>query len=388
MKKIVIANEMGGGWGHLLPIYPLVLEFIQRGFHVSLLCRDDVKAADVFKDLEVEIEKTPPWLADKSGFSLNYAQNLWGNGYWDEKALGIHFAWWTDRFNNLKPCFVLSDYAPTALLAALALGIPRGAFGTGFTLPPMTTPMPGLHPWINTPERVMARSEQSVLEAVQTIVPRVGSIAGIFKDALRFLEIFPEMDHFDQRPDDTYWGPVLGSVAGTDPGWPEGEGPRIFIYLSSVNRCLDALVNHVKKEGFPTVCIVSGLSESEHKGMESPTFRQQKSFVDLHKAASQCDIAVTQGGMHTSAAMLLAGKRLLICPEQLEQMLLAYRLKQRGLCECLSFFSEADNVKDVLNKTVHSAGLDAGTEAFSRKYSGYDPARTVKEMVMLCLSSI
>jgi UDP:flavonoid glycosyltransferase YjiC (YdhE family) len=388
MKKIVIANEMGGGWGHLLPIYPLVQEFIQRGFHVSLLCRDDVKAAHVFKDLEVEIEKTPPWLVGKSGFSLNYAQNLWGNGYWDEKTLGNHFAWWTDRFKTLKPCFVLSDYAPTALLAALTLGIPRGAFGTGFTLPPMTTPMPGLHPWINTPEKVMVRSEQTVLKAIQAIVPRIESIAGIFEDALRFLEIFSEMDHFDPRPDETYWGPVLGSVAGTVPGWPDGKGPRIFIYLSSVNRCLDALVSHIKKEGFPTVCIVSGLSESEYKNMESPTFRLHRSFVDLHKAASQCDIAVTQGGMHTSSAMLLAGKQLLICPEQLEQTLLSYRLKQRGLCEFVSFFTEPDKVGERFDEVVASVELRNNAAAFSSKYAGYDSSQTAKEMVDICLKRI
>jgi UDP:flavonoid glycosyltransferase YjiC (YdhE family) len=386
MTKIVLAQELGGGWGHLLPLRSLAHEFIQCGCRVSLLCRDDVKAATVFQRMDVSIEKTPSWVIDKTGFSLNYAQNLWGNGYRDSRMLEAHFTWWTDRLQHLKPGFILSDYAPTALLAALSLGIPRGAFGTGFTLPPMVTPMPGLHPWIKTPTDVLSCSEETVLEAIRKLVPRLSSIAGIFEGAERFLEIFPEMDHFEFRPSENYAGPLLGALSGSEIIWPEGSGGRVFIYLSSINRCLDSLINHVKKRDFPTVAIISGLSESERKAMESPTLKLSDSFVDLHKAASQCDMAVTQGGIHTSAAMLLEGVRLLICPEQLEQTLLAYRLKQKGLCDFVSFFTEQDKVGERFDNVASSLDLGRKAADFSTKYAGYDSSETAKEMVKICLN--
>lgn len=388
MTKIVLAQEMGGGWGHLLPLRSLAREFIQCGCRVSLLCRDDVKAATVFQEMDVSIEKSPSWVVNRTGFSLNYAQNLWGNGYKDSRMLEAHFAWWTDRLQRLKPDFILSDYAPTALLAALSLGIPRGAFGTGFTLPPMITPMPGLHPWINTPAEVLSFSEKTVLEAVRKLVPRLSSIAGIFEGAERFLEIFPEMDHFEFRPSENYAGPVLGALSGPEIIWPEGSGDRIFIYLSSINRCLDSLINHIKKRALPTVAVISGLPESEKKAMESPTLRLSDSFVDLHKAAAQCNMAVTQGGIHTSAAMLLAGVRLLICPEQLEQTLLAYRLKQRGLCDFVSFFTEPDKVGERLDDVASSLELERKAADFSTKYAGYDSSETAKEMVKICLNRV
>ena len=101
--------------------------------------------------------------------------------------------------------------------------------------------------------------------------------------------------------------------------------------------------------------------------MESPTLRLYSSLVDLSRAASECDIAVTQGGVHTSATMLLSGVRLLICPEQLEQTLLAYRLHKSGLCQFVSFFSDANKVKERFDEAVQSADLREKCRGFCLK---------------------
>jgi len=96
MTRVVLANEMGGGWGHLLPLRAIANEFIQRGCNVLLMCRDCEKAADAFGDMDIAIaiEQSPAWKVRKTGFSLNYAQCIWGNGYWDEERFQTHLAWW------------------------------------------------------------------------------------------------------------------------------------------------------------------------------------------------------------------------------------------------------------------------------------------------------
>ena len=238
MGRIVLANEMGGGWGHLLPLRAIADEFIQRGCNVSLLCRDYDKAASAFGDMGVAIEQSPAHKLSKTGFSLNYAQNLWGNGYWNNEMLGAHFQWWSDRFRNLQPDFILADYAPTALLSAMSLDIPRGAIGTGFTLPPMTTPLPFLHPWLDSPVKELSDIEDRVLATIRRHVPSVRSVAGIFEGAERFLLALPELDHFEVRSSEKYIGPVFGLASYPELAWPEGSGPRVFIYLSAANRCL------------------------------------------------------------------------------------------------------------------------------------------------------
>jgi len=386
MDRIIFANEMGGGWGHLLPLRAIADEFIQRGCNVSLLCHDYNKAASAFRDTGIVIEQSPAHKPRKTGFSLNYAQNLWRNGYWNNEILGAHFQWWSDRFRNLQPDFILADYAPTALLSAMSLDIPRGAIGTGFTLPPMTTPLPFLHPWLDSPVKELSDIEDRVLGIIRRHVPSVRSVAGIFEGAERFLLALPELDHFEVRLSEKYIGPVFGSASYPELAWPEGSGPRVFIYLSAANRCLGGLMDHLRRSGLPALGYIRDLPESDRKLLESPTLHLSGSLVDLDRAAAECDIAVTQGGYHTSARMLLSGARLLICPEQLEQTLFAYQLQKRGLCEFISFFSEADKVKERFDVVVTSAELEKNASTFAAKYAGYDSSQTVKKIVQICLN--
>ncbi len=387
MAKVVLANEMGGGWGHLLPLCLIAREFIQHGCEVSLICRDRERAEIAFHGLAVALEEPPAWQLNRTGFSLNYAQNLWGNGYWDPETLDLHFKWWSERFRRLKPSFILTDYAPTALLAAMSHYIPRGAFGTGFTLPPMLTPMPSLHPWLPVSNEALLMAEERVLDSIRKYTPSLPSIADIFQGALRFLEIFPEMDHYEYRLTEKYSGPALGSASGSEVKWPEGSGSRVFIYLSSANRCLSDLIRHIKKLGLPALGYIRGLPEDYRKEMESPTLRLSGDLLDLDRAASECQIGVTQGGMHTTAKMLLAGVPLLICPEQLEQTLLGFRLQQMGLCRYVSFFSGADKAAERFDEVCQSLELKQNVRDFASKYARYDAAMTVKAIANECLDA-
>jgi UDP:flavonoid glycosyltransferase YjiC (YdhE family) len=85
--------------------------------------------------------------------------------------------------------------------------------------------------------------------------------------------------------------------------------------------------------------------------------------------------------------MLLAGVPLLVCPEQLEQTLLAFRLNQRGLCEWLSPWSDPGQVVERLDGLVSSADLAGHVASFAGKYAGYDPAATVKAVTRACLEA-
>jgi hypothetical protein len=251
----------------------------------------------------------------------------------------------------------------------------------------MTTPMPFLHPWLDSPVKALSDIEDRVLATIRRLVSSLSSVAGIFEGAERFLLAFPELDHFEVRSSEKYTGPVFGLMSYPELEWPEGSGPRVFIYLSAANRFLGTLMNHLKKNGIPAFAYIRDLPESDRKLLESPTLHMSSNLVNLDRAAAECDIAVTQGGFHTSARMLLSGTRLLICPEQLEQTLLAYQLQKRGLCEFISFFSETDKVKERFDTVAASAELGKNAGDFAAKYAGYDSSQTVKKIVQICMNT-
>lgn len=385
--RIILSSEMGGGWGHLLPLRALAREFIQEGAKIIFLVREGEKAKGVFAELGVEVISIPEWTVNKTGFSLNYSQCVWGNGYWDQKRFQAQFAWWVDQFRTLKPNFVLSDFSPTALLAAQATGVPRGAIGTGFTLPPPVFPMPSLHPWLAINHEPLFAAEAQLVASIQKTIPGVRTAADLFSGASRFLTVFPELDHFEDRPWERYWGPILEKVIDHGFHWPETDGPRVFLYINSVNRCLAGLLDHLRRLEFPVVGHVAGLADPERRALESRTLKLCPSLVDLERAAREADLAVTQGGLHTTATLLLAGIPLLLCPEQLEQTLLAYRLDRRGLCEWLSPWTDPGQVGKRFDRLLSAAELAGNVAAFAGKYAGYEPAATVRAVAQACLEA-
>ncbi len=386
--RIVLASEMGGGWGHLLPLRIIAREFIRQGAEVVLLARDAVKAKKAFSGLNGAIHPLPAWTMRKTGFSVNYAHCLWGNGYWQRERFEEHLHWWIERLQTLGASFVLSDFSPTALLAARVRGLPRGAIGTGFTLPPPVSPLPSLHPWLNLTQKELAVAEAPVLATVQSVLPDVHALSDLFAGAMRFLTIFPELDHFACRPCEKFWGPILDQASEDGFNWPEAAGPKIFLYLNSLNRCLNHLLDHLRRLAVPVVGYIGGITESERQALASPTLKLSCSLVSLEQAAREADYAVTQGGLHTTAAMLLAGVPTLICPEQFEQVLFAFRLNQQGLCEWLSPWTDSGQVGKRFDRLVSSANPVKNVAAFSEKYSGYDPAATVSAVVRACLEAV
>lgn len=387
MWRIVIAFEMGGGWGHLLPLRAIAREFVRRGCQVTVLCRAAEKARGVFSGMGIAVEQAPAWEMRKVGFSLNYAHCVWGNGYWDKEMFRAHFRWWTKRFRSLRPDYVLTDFAPTALLVALTMDLPRGAVGTGFTLPPLTVPAPSLHPWLEIGENELSRYEEALAATVKGSHPSVACAADIFRGAERFLTIVPETDHYGDRLSDEYWGPLFEKGSDGVCPWPDGNGLKVFFYLSGANRCLSELTGHFRKRGLLAVGHVRDLPETRRAVMESPTVRLCGSLIDDARASSECDLAVTHGGFHTTVRMLFSGVPLLLCPEQLEQAVLAYRLHKRGLCEFVSFFTEPDRVAERFDSVASSAVLRRNAALFAEKYAGYDPEQTVREIVHACLGA-
>ncbi len=384
---VVIASEMGGGWGHLLPLRAIAREFIRRDGKVVVLSGELDKARDVFAELSVEVAPSPGWTVRKTGFSLNYAQCLWGNGYWEAGRLQAHFAWWVERFRALKPRFVLTDFAPTALLAARAEGLPRGAIGTGFTMPPPVVPMPSLHPWLKIGREELAAAEALLVAAVREVFPGFRDVADLFAGAARFLTVFPEFDHFAGRRNEEYRGPVLEVASDGGFEWPAGEGPKVFIYLGAGNRSLAELLDHIRRLGLPALGHIRGLPDSERRALESPTLKLSGSLIDIRRAAREADLAVTPGGLSTTTCMLLAGVPLLLCPGQLEQALLAYRLNRRGLCEWLHPWSEPARVREKFDRLLQAPEPARRAGAFAEKYAAYESADTVAGVVGECLEA-
>ena len=235
MRRILFCWELGGGYGHLYPLLPFLLEFKRLGHDVGVAVKNLARAEEVFGRHEIKVLQAPTWWTPERSFpiSVNYAQNLFRNGYWYSPALTGNLKAWLNLFDIWQPDLVFADHAPTALLAARSAGIPRAAVGSGFVLPPSLSPMPSLQPWFPIPQEVLDTREKEVLDQINSVLKALGftildCVADLFEGTEIFLTTFPELDHYGPRSDVRYWGPIVSSGNGIEVNLGEKGGQKSF----------------------------------------------------------------------------------------------------------------------------------------------------------------
>ena len=194
MTRVLCCWELGGGFGHLFRLAPIGLELARRGCQVVYAIPDVARGAALLQTHAYRILHAPVWQAPPKEHSLSqtYSKNLLRNGYWHRESLRNQLQGWLALFDDAQPDVILAEHAPSALLAARKAGLPRVAMGTGFSLPPLTAPMPGLQPWFTLPERYLIKSEKEFLECVNPVLRDLGAsaltaVADVFEGAIQLL---------------------------------------------------------------------------------------------------------------------------------------------------------------------------------------------------------
>lgn len=387
MSRILCCWELGGGFGHLYPLVPFLSAFDQQGIEVGFATQNLARAEQVIGRFNVKLMQSPVWQTPSRSFSLslNYAQNLFRNGYCHLPSLKGNLKAWLSLFEIWQPDLIIADHAPTSILAAKLLEIPRAAMGSGFILPPCSSPMPSIHPWFSIPHHNLLVKEKECLNQINKALTALGCrhisvLADIFEGAELFLTTFPELDHYGPRQDIRYWGPVLSVENGIEPSWREGSGKKIFMYLNYHYRFLYQILTRIKEIGLPTFAVIRDMPEKAAKEWEGGNIKISTEPVNLKKAIEQSHFFITHGGVNTGSFILLSGKPLLILPEHLEQCLWGYRISKRKLGIMINWFSPRPDFSKKLNELLNHKNTLNAVSAFANKYKDYASDKTVQEI--------
>lgn len=346
-KTILFAWEVGGGLGHLMQMRPLVEDLTAAGHCVVVALRHLDRAVEAFGHAGVFYMQAPYAAPRPPRFpqAAAYAPHLVNLGFGDDEGLFGHASAWRNLIRTVAPDLIVFDYAPTALLASRVFPVRRATIGSGFCMPPddgqPATPDGGGRAWAALRPAVAARrpgpvrdAEAEVLTHINWVLsnwgrPPLARLGQLFADVdEQFLTTLPELDHFRERPQAGYWGPVLSS-GGDAPDWPTAAGKRVFVYLKNSPDAEDVL-GALKRAGCPTVAYVEGLSPAMRKRVEAPTVQLSPRRVGVAQAARECDLAVLNGGHGVTSEMLLAGKPMVLVPLVLEQQQTARAVERLG----------------------------------------------------------
>ena len=384
MARYLFAWELGGDYGHLARLLPVALDLRSRGHEVVLAVRDLMGAEKLLTPHGLTYFQAPLWLRKVTQLpaAISYPELLMRFGFLNATALtGICKAW-RNLIAQLKPDAVVLDHAPTALLATRGLSVARANFGTGFCIPPHVRPMPHFRWW---QRENMARLDDSERHAVATAnqvlveldAPTMLGMGELSECDDTLMCTFAELDHYPERNENDYLGPIFSLGQGVNLPWPEATGPRVFAYLKPEYAGLDAILAALHTSGARVLAHVPGAARQTLQKFSNKSMVVSPDPLDIHHMRAECDLAICHGGAGTTAAMLLAGKPLIVFPMQMEQTMGAHRLAAMGAGIALTAEASAQMPR-LLRKALTDTALSQAAQAFANRYQGYDQNQTIR----------
>jgi UDP:flavonoid glycosyltransferase YjiC (YdhE family) len=385
--KVFYAWEIGEDLGHITQFLPLALELRRRGHDVVTALRELPRAENIIGRHGITMLQAPMWQGDllDPPQPLSYAEILFFFGYIDASRLIAMIKAWIGLISLIEPDIIIADHAPTALVAARVLGMPRTTMGPGFFLPPATAPLPNMRPWLNvSPERLIL-SDQRVLSTINVVLDTLSAqplerLSDIFDCSKHFLTTFPELDPYRSRSPMQYYGPILGPAEGAVPEWPQGRGPKVFAYLKPHYQELEEVFDTLAAFECRSAAFIGGLPTQ----IQNKTISISHRPYDIKRAALECNFGVCHGGHGTTCELLLKGKPLLLLPMQLEQYLTARRVSDAGAGVIVDRENPHRDFRAAVDQLINNPNLARRAREFAERYAGSTTLSTVTRIASEC----
>jgi UDP:flavonoid glycosyltransferase YjiC (YdhE family) len=374
---------LGGGLGHLVPLRAIAVGLRKRGHSVVLAVSDLAAAGEVVPDFPC---LPAPLHVPPAGRTIvepsTFADILHNAGCGDARVMNGLVRAWQAIFALVKPDVVAMDFSPMALVALQGSGLRGVLLSSGHTCPPDVAPLPDLCQWRdNYPDRlrrtetqVLARLNDQLASQQQQPLARVAQLYARVEECIHLT--FRELDHYQNRGDATYWG-ILPEMPAAPPSWPEGARPRVFTYLKPLASMRPILAELARRE-LATVAYVPQ-ADRGHKPPLPATLRISSEPVDMCRAAAECDLAVLNTGLYTTARMLLAGKPILAVPISGEQHVVATNAARIGAAVRVS--DEPEDIRHGLDQMLASDRYGEAARAFAARYADFESLEMLEKLL-------
>ena len=386
MATFLCAWEFGGGLGHLMRLWSIAEQLEGLNHRVIFVVKSLQRARFLieagFECLQVPISK--PLFGVSPPNSM--AQILARRGYSDVNKLEAMVCEWIKIYRKTKPDLILTDYAPTAILAARKGLIPVVAVGNGFVFPPRDRWACNLRPWLV--DESLREIEKHIILNVNQVAKSQG-FAGINKTAElfygnnNFIYDLPETDIYKRsqccyvlKKDEPNGFPI--------PKWKSKNKIKIAGYLKKGFKENQRIISALSEMDVEAKIVVPGMQNVEQPKADNITLYRRP--IDLSALISGSNAVLFHAGS-TIKEVILKGKVSLLAPMQLEQFHYAQRMEKNGFGEMINFkLSDlTSQFKEVLNNHHYIRNVDAVKEKYSQSgnwCSSYDMARKISALVL------
>lgn len=325
---VLLASELGYGFGHIRPLLTLATALDAVGFDPVLAVPNLIEVWPLTASIPYPVVQAPRGPDHKRvipppGFLAGFTDILAANGYASIDELLPLVCGWDRLLEWLEPVLLIADYAPTATLAAVGV-TSTVTIGGGFEVPP--THQPTFPKLLEDGQVIMP--ESAVLAVVQETQRRRGrpvpeTLPGAFPGA-RFVTSIPELDPYAARR----LGGIMGPLDPLPRPLPRATRGGYFAYLNSTpgTHLLAVELGKMGGEGEVYLRGASPEIRAELRAARVPIIDQPRPWIDV---LTERACVLHHGGIGTTQATAAAGRPQILLPEHLEQLLTAHLLDER-----------------------------------------------------------
>lgn len=382
--RVLAATELGGNWGHLLRIRPLLETLRRRGHDCALATSEPAAAARMFAGEQVEIFACPSLNRTHpvpAGLRFkHYVQILEHCAFGSDGVLESNLRQWAALIRRVRPDVMLAEFSPMALLVAHLCRIPVVQVPIGWEAPPAGEVLPMIPPWqgedptpyVDQEARLLARLNR---QCVAHRVPPFDRVSDLYAIGTQMLCTWPETDHFAPRRHARYIGPIFSADRGCDTGWAAmpGTRTRVFAYLAADRRNVE-LLDALCQADVDAVAVLPGISADAAQRLRALGVRVFDSAVRLDSAIDHARLVISNGGHGLVGASLRAGVPMLMLPRSAEQAMLVDRLVGFGLAHK---FGAPDQFGVDIEHALADGNCQAAARAMADRYAGFTVGSTL-----------
>lgn len=307
---MLLVWELGANLGHLATLGPLANRLHAAGHEVTVALQK-IDGAGLFFEPGVRVVLAPFTRQPQLGLPPKvWADVLREFGWADPYRLVDLVRAWRSLFDLVQPDSVVVDSAPTALLALRGSGIAVRGMTVPYSVPAPFDPLPL---WEHLPEH--RDREQALVEVANLATPvPLTALRDLFDGIPWHLTAPAVIDPWlaYRGPNISHVGAAFVTDRGGDVDWPEGEGPKIFVYIAARYPRLQRVLAALK--GSRAIVVSPGHRNQERA---SVVFRHEP--ARLAPLIASADLCITHAISGTGLAFLQGGVPVLLLPSQVQQ---------------------------------------------------------------------
>lgn len=378
---VLLAWEMGAGFGHATRLFIAARELKRRGYTPVVAARDIGALADTYRAEGIRVLQAPPHRtqvpAGESFRAGSFSDIAAACGYQTEEALAAMVSAWDQVLDELRPAVVVTDYCPLLPLACYGR-IPVLTIGDGFVVPPREADhMPKLQD-----DRTALAPEATCLANAQAVQTKLGrrippTLPSVIAGDRSVVCTFPEIDIYHRYRATRASGPL------SDPRGPLSPPKRaaVFVYLASDFPPTVKMLQAVLNARLPVEAFVRHASPELREKLVAAGAKVHSEPAPIEAALERASVIVHHGGVGTIEAALMLGRPQILLSRHLEQRLNAKVLRPLQVSETFRFGFALDDATAAVVRLAKSAEHQARARAVAQRLQARGPSRSLDMIV-------